>query len=106
MDIRITTRGYKAPERLKKYLEDKANSLHRFEDVVRDFEAILSYEKLDQIVEFKLNINKKLVVVKEKADDVYKAVDIAIDNLERQVVKAKELSRKFRKQKVTEFTEE
>ncbi len=105
MNIRITTRGYKAPERLKKYLEDKANRLHRFENVIRDFEAILSYEKIDQIVEFKLNINKKTIIVKEKSDDIFKSIDLAIDNLERQVVKAKEITKNRRKQKPAEMLE-
>jgi len=105
MDIKITTRGYKAPERLKHYLQDKANRLHRFENIVRDFEVILSYEKIDQIVEFKLNINKKIIVVKEKSDDVFKSIDLAIDNLERQVVKVKDQAKNRRKQKPVEILE-
>jgi putative sigma-54 modulation protein len=73
--------------------------------MIRDFEAILSYEKIDQIVEFKLNINKKIIVVKEKSDDVFKSIDLAIDNLERQVVKVKDQAKNRRKQKPAEILE-
>ena len=106
MDIKITTRGYKAPERLKTYIKDKANRLHRFENIIHDFEAIVSYENLDQIVEFKLNLNKKLVIVKEKSHDIFKTIDLAIDSIERQVVKVKDMAKNKRKQKIPEIVEE
>lgn len=54
MNIAITTRGYKAPDRLKNYVNEKINRLERFEDIIMMSEAIISYEKLDQVVEFKV----------------------------------------------------
>ena len=89
MNIAITTRGYKAPVRLKSYLKDKMRRLDRFSDRIMTIEAILSYENLDQVVEFKLRINHKRIIVKERSEDVFKSIDLAIDNLERQITKLK-----------------
>ena len=90
MNFAITTRGYKAPKRLKNYVYDKVNRLNRFSDIIMNGEAIISYEKLDQIVDFKIKLRHKMIHITEKSDDVFKSIDLAIDKLERQVVKAKD----------------
>ena len=105
MKIAITTRGYKAPERLKQYLMDKVKRLNRFEDRIIDIDAIFSYENLDQVVEFKLRINNKKVIIKERSDNVFKAIDLAIDNLERQVTKIKDKFNAHDKRKIVEMVE-
>ena len=105
MKIAITTRGYKAPERLKQYINDKLKRLNRFEDRINDIEAILSYENLDQVVEFKLRINNKKIIIKERSDDVFKAIDVAIDNVERQVTKIKDKFNTHDKRKIVEMVE-
>lgn len=105
MKIAITTRGYKAPERLKQYINDKFKRLNRFEDRIIDVEAILSYENLDQVVEFKLRINNKKIIIKERSDDVFKSIDLAIDNVERQVTKLKDKFKKYDKRKIVEMVE-
>ena len=102
MNIAITTRGYKAPARLKKYVQEKMNRLERFNDIIMKSEAIISYENLDQIVEFKVKLKHKNVIVKEKSEDVFKSVDLAIDILERQVAKAKDKLRDYDNNKIVE----
>jgi putative sigma-54 modulation protein len=102
MNLSITTRGYKAPERLKTYLNDKIKRLDRFSDRINGLEAVLSYEKLDQVVEFKLHGPHKMVIVKEKSNDVFKSIDLAIDNLERQIAKMKEKMKRHDKRKIVE----
>ncbi len=103
MKIAITTRGYKAPERLKNYINDKIKRLDRFADRILDFEAVLSYEKLDQVVEFKLRLGNKRIIVKERSEDVFKSIDLAIDNLERQITKVKEKYKGHDKKKIVEM---
>lgn len=105
MNIAITTRGYKAPDRLKTYISDKMKRLDRFSDRIIDLEVILSYEKLDQVVEFKLRLNNKKIFIKERSDDVFKSVDIAIDNLERQVTRVKEKSKEHDKRKIVDMVD-
>ncbi len=89
MNIAITTRGYKAPERLKSYITEKMNRLERFAEMIMSSEVIISYEKLDQVVEFKVKLRHRTIVIKEKSEDIFKSVDLAIDNVERQVARAK-----------------
>ena len=85
MNITITARGYKAPDRLKKYVTDKMNKKERLYDGVFDVDVILSYEKLTQIAEVKLNTANKLIIAKEKSDDIFKSIDLVVDNIERQI---------------------
>jgi len=89
MSLAITTRGYKTPERLKSYLNTKMKRLDRFSALIMDSEAILSYEKLNKIAEFKVKTKTKTVFVKESSDDIYKSIDLAIDNVENQIAKLK-----------------
>jgi len=105
MKIAITTRGYKAPERLKTYIQDKMNRLNRFSDRIMDLEAVLSYEKLDQVVEFKLRINNKKIFIKEKSEDVFKSIDLAVDNLERQITRIKDKFTEHDKKKIVDMVE-
>ena len=105
MKIAITTRGYKAPERLKTYLNDKMKRLDRFSDKILDLEAVFSYEKLDQVVEFKLRINNKKIFIKERSNDVFKSIDLAMDSLERQITKIKEKFKEHDKRKIVDMVE-
>ncbi len=102
MNIAITTRGYKAPARLKTYVQNKGKRLDRFANRIMGIEAILSYEKKDQVVEFKLKTPHKMIFVKEKSEDVFKSIDLAIDNLERQLAKIKEKVKEHEKVKIVE----
>ena len=68
-------------------------------------EAILSYENIDQVVEFQLRLSNKKIVVKEKSDDVFKSIDLAIDSLERQVTRAQEKFREHNNKKIVEKLE-
>jgi putative sigma-54 modulation protein len=102
MNITITARGYKAPDRLKKYVNDKMNKKERLYDGVFDVDVILSYEKLTQIAEVKLNAANKLIIAKEKSDDIFKSIDMVIDNIERQIKRHKEKQRDHKKNKMAD----
>jgi putative sigma-54 modulation protein len=105
MNIAITTRGYKAPDRLKSYIAEKLKRLDRFTERIINIEAILSYENLDQVVEFQLRLNNKKIIIKEKSDDVFKSVDLAVDSLERQVTRTKEKFKEHTNKKIVENLE-
>ena len=63
MNIQITARGFKAPEKVKKYITEKLNRKGRVYEGVIDVEIILAYEKQTQIVEIKLNLNHKSILI-------------------------------------------
>jgi len=102
MNVAITTRGYKAPNKLKNYVLEKVDRLSRFDDIIMDSEAKISYEKLDQVIEFNVKLKNKVIRVKEKSEDIFKSVDLAIDSLERQVAKAKDKMKDHEKRKIVE----
>jgi putative sigma-54 modulation protein len=101
MNLSITARGYKAPERLKQYISEKIDRKKRMYEGVIDTEVVLSYEKLTQVAEFKVKIFNKVLVAKEKSDDIFKSIDLALDSIARQIKRHKEKSRDHKKRKVT-----
>ena len=102
MNISITARGGKASDRLKKYITDKLARKAKLYEGVIDTEVILSYEKLTQIAEIKVRINNKSVIAREKSDDIYKSVDLALDNCERQIKRFKERRREHNNVKMND----
>ena len=102
MNISITARGGKASDRMKKYITDRISRKQRVYEGVIETEAILSYEKQTQIAEFKLKVHNKNLFVKERSDDIYKSIDMALDNCERQVKKIKEKMREFNNEKMSD----
>ena len=102
MNIAITARGYKAPAHLQQHIMDKIKRIDRFSDKVMDLDVVLSYEKLIQVAECKAKLKRKVIVVKERSDDVFKSVDQAIDNLERQIAKEKSKEKEHNNKKIVE----
>jgi putative sigma-54 modulation protein len=105
MNVIITTRGYKAKDRVKNYVNEKLHRLERFADIIMSTEVIISYEKLDQVVEFKVKLRSKVIRIKEKSEDVYKSIDLAIDNVERQIARAKDKMKDRNSVKIVENLE-
>ena len=89
MQIRFTARHYKAPDNIRDYVEKKVQRLDKYFDGIIDCDVILSYQKLDQVAEFALNVQGQKLVVVEKSDDIYKSIDFGVDKLERQLKKYK-----------------
>ena len=102
MNISITARGGKASDRLKKYIMDKLSKKPRVYEGVIDTEVVLSYEKLTRIVEINLKIYNGTVIVREKSDDIYKSIDLAVDNCERQIKRFKERRRDHKHEKMND----
>jgi len=102
MNISITARGGKASDRMKKYITDRIARKQRVYEGVIETEVILSYEKQTQIAELKLKVLNKTVFVKERSDDIYKSIDMALDNSERQIKKLKERMRDHSNEKMAD----
>jgi putative sigma-54 modulation protein len=102
MNISITARGGKASDRLKKYVMEKLSKKPRVYEGVIDADVILSYEKLTQIVEIKLKVYNRTIIVREKSDDIFKSIDLAVDNCERQIKRFKERRRDHKNEKMND----
>ncbi len=72
-----------------------------YEGVI-DTELVLSYEKLTQVAELKVKIFNKILVAREKSDDIFKSIDLALNNIDRQIKRHKEKSRDHKNRKIRE----
>ena len=96
MNLSITARGFKVPERVKKYIGEKIDRKNRVYEGVLDTEVVLSYEKQVQIVDLKIKMYNKVIIVTEKSEDIFKSIDLALDNVARQIKRHKEKQRDFK----------
>ncbi len=95
MNISITSRHFKAEPALKTYAENKVSKLNRFFDGVVHCDVVFLNEHskpngTDKMVEIKLSVHDKVLKAVETTDDYFKAVDKAVDKLEKQLVKFKQ----------------
>ena len=99
MNIKITSRKFKAKDSLKSFIKSEINSLKKFNDNIMDANVVLSYTHLkDSIksVEMVIQIPGKVITVTDSSDEFEKSVNSAITKVIRQLdkVKTKRIARK------------
>jgi putative sigma-54 modulation protein len=57
---------------------------------------------LTQIAEVKLKTRNKLIIAKEKSEDIFKSIDLVIDNVDRQIKRHKEKLREHKNNKIAD----
>ncbi|MCH8018923.1 ribosome-associated translation inhibitor RaiA [candidate division KSB1 bacterium] len=105
MRVNITARHYKAPDRLKEYAESEVQKLTKYFDGIIECEIILDYEKTIQVVEIVMKVHKQKLFAREKSEDIYKGIDLAVDKIERQLKKYKEKLKDHSHSKAASFGE-
>jgi putative sigma-54 modulation protein len=75
---------------IRDYVSAKMTRINRHFDHVIDVNMILSVEKLRQKIEANVHLSGKDIFVESEDDDMYAAIDLLIDKLDRQIVKHKE----------------
>jgi len=103
MQVNITARHYKAPQRLKDFATKKVSKLEKYFDGIIDCDVLLDYEKKIQVADISLKVYGQKLQVVEKTEDIYKSIEFAVDKLERQLKKYKGKLRKHDNQKVTDL---
>ena len=99
MNIKITSRKFKAKDSLKNFIKREINSLKKFNDNIMDANVVLSYTHLkDSIksVEMVIQIPGKTITVTDSSEEFEKSVSSAITKVIRQLdkVKTKRIARK------------
>jgi len=102
MNLSITARGYKVPERVKRYINEKVTRKNRVYEGVLDVEVVLSYEKQIQVAELKVKMYNKVIIATAKSEDIFKSIDLALDNVARQIKRQKEKQRDFKIRSIRE----
>ena len=90
MRVNFTARHYKPSKRLKEYAQNEVKRLEKVYDGIVDCDIVLDYQKEIQIAEILINVYGSKLKVSEKTDDIYKSIDLAVQKLERQLIKYKE----------------
>ena len=100
MRISITARHFKMSEELKNHTEEKVRRLSKYYDGIIDAEIILGWEKKDRIAEINIMVNGSTITAHERSEEMIKSIDLAVDKLERQLIKYKDRRRSFEHEKI------
>ena len=90
MRIEISGHQIDVTPALRDYVQSKLERLERHSDHLHDGHVILSVEKLLQKAEATFSLSGRNVHAESVAEDMYAAIDLLADKLDRQVVKHKE----------------
>ncbi|MBN1540888.1 ribosome-associated translation inhibitor RaiA [candidate division KSB1 bacterium] len=106
MRITFTARHFKTSDRLKEFAEERVRKLKKYYDGILDIEIILDYIRQQQVAELIAKVYGTRLAVVEKSEDMYKSIDLAVDKLERQLVRYKGKMRGFDKERIVENIQE
>ncbi len=104
MKTSLTFRHMEPSDALKTYAEDRAGRLKKYVDKPLEAQIALRVEKFRNIVEVVINVNGIRISGQESHDDMYAAIDLVMDKIERQVKKYKERIRKHKPASGREIT--
>jgi putative sigma-54 modulation protein len=90
MNLNITGHHIEVTPAIREYVKDKLERVLRHFDQVTSSHVILSVEKLQQKAEVTLHVKGKDIYADAIDGDLYAAIDLVADKLDRQVVKHKE----------------
>ena len=92
MDIRIVGSGFDVTEAMKNHVLGKLERISRHADNIIRTNVTLSVEKLNHKAEATVHMAGKDVHVEAIESDIYAAVDVLMDKLDRAILKHKEKS--------------
>ncbi|MGI9024810.1 MAG: ribosome hibernation-promoting factor, HPF/YfiA family [Burkholderiaceae bacterium] len=90
MNLTISGHHLDVTPAIREYVMNKLERVRRHFDQVIDVTVVMSVEKLRQKAEINLHLRGKDLHCEATDEDLYAAVDLLIDKLDRQVVKHKE----------------
>jgi putative sigma-54 modulation protein len=89
MHINLTGHHIEITHALREYVQDKFVKLERHFDHINQVHVILNVEKNNQTAEAKLNLPGTELFASCDHENMYAAIDLLIDKLDRQVKKHK-----------------
>ena len=90
MNLTVTGHHLDVTDSLRQYVTSKMDRLERHSDDVQDVHVILSVEKLRQKAEATVNLKGTQLFADTIEQDMYAAIDLLTDKLDRQLIKHKE----------------
>ncbi|QND84055.1 ribosome hibernation-promoting factor, HPF/YfiA family [Chromobacterium vaccinii] len=90
MNLKVTGLHLEVTPSLREYIENKLERITRHVDHVIDISVTLSVDKLVQKAEVNVHLSGKDIHIEASEADLYAAIDVLMDKLDRQVLKYKE----------------
>lgn len=89
MNLSISGHHLEITPSIRAYLMQKLDRIRRHFDQVIDVNAVLSVDKLEQKAEITIHVRGKEINAQAVDSDLYAAIDLLTDRLDRQVLKYK-----------------
>ena len=109
MQTSVTFKNLESSDHLKAYVSDKLNRFDKYLYNPAEANVVLSVEKFRHIAEINIIGDRLSINGKEETEDMYSAIDMALDKLEKQIKKNKQKIRDRRagkgKSKMAQATE-
>ena len=96
MQTSVTFKNLDPSEHLKSYVMEKLDRFDRLLDNPAEANVVLSVEKFRHIAEININGDRLNINGKEEINDMYSAIDMVMDKLEKQIKKGKQKIREHR----------
>ena len=96
MHLSITFKNIGSSEHLKKYAQEKLDRLDKLLDNPAEANVALSVQKHRHIAEVNVSADRLTIIGKEETTDMYSAIDMVSDKLEKQIKKGKSKIRDHR----------
>ena len=90
MQLNLTGHHVEITDSMRSYVTSKLTRLERHFDHLTDVHCILTVEKLRHKAEAKLNLNGSTLFADAVEENMYAAIDVLMDKLDRQIKKHKE----------------
>lgn len=90
MQVNISGQHLEVTDTLRDYVNEKFERLARHFDKITNVQVIMQVEKLQQKIEATLHVAGGEVVANAEHTDMYAAIDLLADKLDRQLIKHKE----------------
>ncbi len=96
MQVNVTFRHMESSEALKNYAEQKSQRLEKYLGEPAEIHWVLSVEKIRHIAEATIVAKDLSIKAQEETEEMYSAIDLLVDKLEKQVRKHKEKVKKHK----------
>jgi putative sigma-54 modulation protein len=90
MQTSVTFKNLDSSEHLKSYVSDKLNRFDKYLYNPAEANVVLTVEKFRHIAEVNIVGDRLNIVGKEETEDMYSAIDMVLDKLEKQIKKQRE----------------
>ena len=89
MNVHVSGHQVEVTQAIHDYVIAKLERIQRHFDQVIDINVVLSVQKLRQMAEISVHMPGKDIHVESDDEDLYAAIDLMMDKLDRQIIKHK-----------------